>query len=90
LVPVPGACAERVVADPTKFFGFELGALTKVEAQADRYIVNGKHEAEDMAKVLDQFIEKYVLCGVRPLLHSPSTPRSAMMDDHAASLRHDG
>lgn len=52
-------------ADPTKFFGFELGALTKCETQADRYIVNGKHEAEDLARVLDQFIEKYILCGVR-------------------------
>jgi len=25
--------------------------------------VNGKHDAEDLSKVLDLFIEKYVLCG---------------------------
>jgi translation initiation factor 5 len=44
-----------------KFFGFELGALTST--QNDKYIVNGKHDAEDLAKVLDIFIEKFVLCG---------------------------
>jgi len=44
-----------------KFFGFELGALTS--NQNDKYVVNGKHDAEDLAKVLDQFIEKFVLCG---------------------------
>jgi len=44
-----------------KFFGFELGALTS--NQTDKYVVNGKHDAEDLAKVLDQFIEKFVLCG---------------------------
>lgn len=50
------------LSDPTKFFGFELGALTKCEPQADRWIVNGKREAEDLAKVLDTFIERFVLC----------------------------
>jgi translation initiation factor 5 len=47
-------------SDPTKFFGFELGALTNISN--DRYIVNGKHSAEDLANLLDQFIEKFVLC----------------------------
>ena len=64
------------LSDPLKYFGFELGALTKVELQADRYIVNGKHEAEDMAKVLDGFIEKYVLCGVRPRSSLAANPMS--------------
>jgi len=44
-----------------KFFGFELGALTS--NQNEKYIVNGRHDAEDLAKVLDTFIEKFVLCG---------------------------
>jgi len=44
-----------------KFFGFELGAL--VSSQNDKYIVNGRHDAEDLAKVLDLFIDKFVLCG---------------------------
>jgi len=44
-----------------KFFGFELGALTST--QNDKYVVNGKHDAVDLARVLDIFIEKFVLCG---------------------------
>jgi len=44
-----------------KFFGFELGALTS--NQNEKYIVNGRHDGEDLAKVLDTFIEKFVLCG---------------------------
>jgi len=44
-----------------KFFGFELGALTSI--QTDKYVVNGRHDAEDLARVLDTFIEKFVLCG---------------------------
>jgi len=54
---------ERPPDYPTKFFGFELGALTKVDNENDKYIVNGRHEAADLAKVLDQFIAKFVLCG---------------------------
>jgi len=44
-----------------KFFGFELGTLTS--NQNEKYIVNGKHDGEVLAKVLDIFIEKFVLCG---------------------------
>eukprot|EP01125_Pyxidicula_operculata_P003413 TRINITY_DN1417_c0_g1_i1.p1 TRINITY_DN1417_c0_g1~~TRINITY_DN1417_c0_g1_i1.p1 ORF type:complete len:414 (-),score=143.34 TRINITY_DN1417_c0_g1_i1:109-1326(-) len=46
---------------PTKFFGFELGSLTNTHT--DKYIVNGKHTAETLSKILDTFIEKYILCG---------------------------
>jgi len=46
----------------TKFFGFELGALTKVDTVNHKYIVNGKRDAEDLATVLDSFIQRYVLC----------------------------
>jgi len=44
-----------------KFFGWELGAQTIIGS--DKYIVNGRHEATDLAKVLDNFIDKFVLCG---------------------------
>lgn len=37
--------------------------MTTVETANDRYIVNGKHEAEDLARRLDSFISKFVLCG---------------------------
>jgi len=53
---------ERPPSYPTKFFGFELGALTKCDEEADRYVVNGKHDGEALAKLLDDFIDKFILC----------------------------
>lgn len=53
---------ERPPEYPTKFLGFELGLLTKCEAEQNKYVVNGKHDAEALAQCLDKFIEKYVLC----------------------------
>jgi translation initiation factor 5 len=49
--------------DPTKFFGCELGAQTTFDEKADRYIVNGAHEASRLRELLDAFIDKFVLCG---------------------------
>jgi len=46
----------------TKFMGFELGLLTKCDPEQNRYVVNGKHDPEALAKCLDKFIERYVLC----------------------------
>ena len=48
--------------DSTKFFGFELGAQTKIEKVNARHIVNGAHGAERLSEVLQTFIEKFVLC----------------------------
>jgi translation initiation factor 5 len=53
---------ERPPEYPTKFFGFELGLLTKCEVEQNKYVVNGKHDAESLSQCLDKFIEKYVLC----------------------------
>lgn len=53
---------DRPPSYTTKFFGFELGALTTIDADKDRYIVNGKHDQETLAKALDGFIERFVLC----------------------------
>ncbi|OLL22445.1 putative eukaryotic translation initiation factor 5, partial [Neolecta irregularis DAH-3] len=47
----------------TKFFGFELGAQTSTNAESDRYIVNGAHDAGKLQDLLDVFIAKFVLCG---------------------------
>lgn len=47
---------------PTKFFGCELGAQTTFDDKADRYIVNGAHDATRLRELLDAFIEKFVLC----------------------------
>ena len=51
-----------MLADPTKFFGCELGSQTIVDSKTDRYIVNGSHTAARLQELLDEFIKKYVLC----------------------------
>jgi len=53
---------DRPASYTTKFFGFELGALTNIDHEKDRYIVNGKHDQSTLAKALDNFIERFVLC----------------------------
>ncbi|KAJ3194174.1 hypothetical protein HK101_003338 [Irineochytrium annulatum] len=55
---------------PTKFFGCELGAQVSLDAKNDRYIVNGAHDAEKLASLLDSFITKFVLC---PACKNPET-----------------
>jgi translation initiation factor 5 len=50
-------------SDTTKFFGCELGATTILDEKADRWIVNGAHDANRMRELLDGFIDKFVLCG---------------------------
>jgi len=56
----------RALARPptyvTKYFGFELGAQTQLDIKAERYIVNGCHDAGKMQDILDGFIKKFVLC----------------------------
>ncbi len=53
----------RDAADILKLFGFELGAVTIKMDETNTYIVNGKFSANELADVLDAFIEKFVLCG---------------------------
>jgi translation initiation factor 5 len=54
----------------TKYFGCELGALTRVDGKNDRYIVNGSHDATKLQTLLDGFIKRYVLC---PECENPET-----------------
>jgi len=49
---------------PLKFFGLELGALTRVDWIRDIHLINGKYDVNDLQQKLDLFIEKYVLCGI--------------------------
>lgn len=60
--------SEADTTDPTKFFGFELGAQTTIAN--DRYIVNGAHQADRLRELLDAFIDKFVLC---PSCKNPET-----------------
>merc|ERR1719265_1041415 len=56
---------KRPPAYTTKFFGCELGAqstFTTKEGEGDRSIVNGAHETSVCQKLLDKFIDLYVLC----------------------------
>ncbi|CAG0914412.1 unnamed protein product [Notodromas monacha] len=46
----------------TKYFGCELGALTRMDTKNDRFIVNGAHDAIRLQTLLDGFIKKFVLC----------------------------
>ncbi|OZJ05098.1 hypothetical protein BZG36_01355 [Bifiguratus adelaidae] len=55
---------------PTKFFGCELGAQTKMDEKNDRYIVNGAHDENKLRELLDSFIKKFVLC---PSCSNPET-----------------
>jgi len=45
---------------PTKFFGFELGTITKIDD--GKYIVNGEHDQNKLMEKLDAFIDKFVMC----------------------------
>ncbi|KAJ2716935.1 eukaryotic translation initiation factor 5 [Coemansia spiralis] len=53
----------RPPAYPTKFFGNELGAQTKIEGKDEKFIVNGAHDSEKLQTLLDGFIDRFVLCG---------------------------
>ncbi|GMM52700.1 translation initiation factor eIF5 [Starmerella bacillaris] len=46
-----------------KYFGFELGAQTSINEEAERYLVNGIHASDKLQDTLDGFINKFVLCG---------------------------
>lgn len=45
-----------------KFFGCELGAQTKFDKKTGTSIVNGAHDQQKLAEVLESFIKKYVQC----------------------------
>ncbi|GBG26576.1 Eukaryotic translation initiation factor 5 [Hondaea fermentalgiana] len=60
----------RPTAQVTKFFGCELGAMSRYEEKADRAIVNGAFETADLQEHLFKYIQKFVLCGS---CHNPET-----------------
>ncbi|XP_046849194.1 eukaryotic translation initiation factor 5-like isoform X2 [Xenia sp. Carnegie-2017] len=65
-----GKSLNRPPAYPTKFFGCELGAQTQIDLKNERYIVNGAHDGEKLQDILDDFIQKFVLC---PACENPET-----------------
>lgn len=47
---------------PTKYFGFELGTQANYNPDEEKGIINGKHEVNELQRILDKFIESFVLC----------------------------
>jgi translation initiation factor 5 len=47
---------------PTKFFGIELGAQSKFTKDTERAVVNGAHDQPDLARILEKFVDMFVLC----------------------------
>lgn len=60
----------RPAGQVTKFFGCELGAMSKYEEKIDRSLVNGAFETGDLQNILGKYIEKFVLC---PSCGNPET-----------------
>lgn len=56
-------CLPARSADTTKFFGCELGAQTKFDESSGLAIVNGAHDTQKLAQLLEGFIKKFVQCG---------------------------
>lgn len=57
-----GRALDRPAEYVCKHFGFELGAQVNMNAETEKYIVNGSHEAELLQDKLDSFIWNWVLC----------------------------
>lgn len=49
-------------AYPTKYFGFTLGTQSKYSQDIERAVVNGQHDQPDLEKILDKFVEQFILC----------------------------
>lgn len=82
---------ERPPTYPLKYFGYELGAQTMIDAKNERYIVNGSHEAVRLQEMLDGFIKKFVLC---PNCNNPETrlivqPKKNIIRQKCAACGHE-
>jgi len=52
----------RQPGEVNKFFGTELGAQTRYNADTDRAIVNGAHTDATLQDLVHRYIDKFVLC----------------------------
>jgi len=57
-----GLSLHRSPAEVNKFFGTELGAQTRYNADTDRAIVNGAHTDAVLQDLVHRYIEKFVIC----------------------------
>jgi len=75
-------------AYPTKFFGIELGAQSKYNVSTERAIVNGCHQAGDLSKILNRFIEQFILCPNCKLPELKTLIKSASIKIECAACGH--
>lgn len=68
----------RVPEIVTKFFGVELGAQSRWESGSEKSTVNGDHSSSSLQKLLNVFIDKFVLC---PKCRLPETSLSVRRDN---------
>jgi len=52
----------RPVTYPCRYMAYTLGATLEMNEKESRFIINGNHSKDDLCKILDDFIDKYVLC----------------------------
>ena len=52
----------REPGEVNKYFGTELGAQTTYSEETDRAIVNGAHTDDTLQKLMNKYIEAFVLC----------------------------
>jgi translation initiation factor 5 len=52
----------RSPGEVNKFFGTELGAQSRYNADTDRAIVNGEHTDAKLQELVHRYVEKFVLC----------------------------
>lgn len=75
-----------------KFFGIELGTQTAYDAPNERAVINGKHAAADLQKMLEKFITMFVLCPTckLPELNMGVSQRSQRIKIDCAACGHNG
>ncbi|XP_049850708.1 eukaryotic translation initiation factor 5-like [Schistocerca gregaria] len=56
------AALNRPPSYTTKFLGYELGTQTSIVPKRNTFLVNGRHDQEFLARLLDDFIDKFLLC----------------------------
>lgn len=77
-------------AYPTKFFGIELGAQSKYNDKTERAIVNGCHDQTDCAKMLDKFIDLFILCPTCRLPEIKMNVKKSSIKIDCAACGHNG
>jgi len=77
-------------AYPTKYFGIELGAQSKFNATTERAIVNGCHNQPDVAKMLEKFIDTFVLCPTCRLPEIKMNVKKSSIKIDCAACGHNG